>query len=70
MPVPPTHTSTPSNILAKFITFYRGLVAPPARNAPHGVPLELNEGNAKMKSWLWQGMLAAAIAWPALNSAA
>src|ERR1700724_2364834 len=57
-------------ILAQFITFYPGLIAPPPGNQPYGVPQNAKEGRANMKSWLWKGMLAAAIALPALSGVA
>src|SRR5260370_35209067 len=45
-------------------------MAPPPCNGPYGVLLNPNEGRTKMESWLWTGMLAAAIALPALGGVA
>src|SRR5260370_16835256 len=50
--------------------FGADLIAPPSRNEPYGVPQNPKEGRANMKSWLWKGMLAAAIALPALSGVA
>jgi hypothetical protein len=57
-------------ILAQFRFFYHGLIAPPPRNAPYGLPQNREEGRANMKSWLWKGLLAAATALPALSGVA
>src|SRR5438105_3364928 len=42
-----------------------------ARGAPHAITYPaISEGRTRMKSWLWQGVLAAAIALPAASSMA
>ena len=57
-------------ILAQFRTFYPGLIARPSPQLALWRPTQAREGRANMKSWLWKGMLGAAIALLALTGVA
>jgi hypothetical protein len=71
----PVDTAAFWNFLDRFGSFWAGLVAPLFRqralyNEPYVVVLNTKEGRTQMKTWLWTGMLAAAIALPALRGVA
>jgi hypothetical protein len=50
------------NFLDRFGSFWAGLVAPLLGNESYRVVLSREKGGMKMKTWLWKGTLAAAIA--------
>jgi hypothetical protein len=59
--------------LSEFITFNTGLIARfrlAQFDQPFGRTGRIEGTEAKMKSWFWKGMMAAAIILPALSGAA